>query len=255
MEMTSYLPGTPSWVDLGTPDPQAAADFYAGLFGWEVVDQGAEAGNYRMCSLRGHSVAGIGPAQQPGRPYWTTYISVADAEKTAAAVTEHGGSVLAGPMAVFDLGTMAVFADPEGAAFAVWQPAAHIGSGLANEPGSVVWNELTTRAPERATAFYSAVFGWEPVSEQLGDMPYVTWKQNGRTIGGLMVMGDGWPAEVPAHWMVYFEVADADAAAARITELGGTVSVPPTDIPPGRFAVANDPQGAVFSIMRSIPMG
>jgi uncharacterized protein len=63
-------------------------------------------------------------------------------------------------------------------------------------------------------------------------------------------VGDMWPAELPNHWMVYFAVTDTDAVAARCTELGGQVPVPPTDIPVGRFAVLNDPQGGHFSIIR-----
>jgi predicted enzyme related to lactoylglutathione lyase len=71
----------------------------------------------------------------------------------------------------------------------------------------------------------------------------------------MIQMNEEWPEEVPPHWMVYFAVDDIDAAAARVEELGGRVAVPPTDTPAGRFAVVNDPQGAVFSIIRLAPGG
>jgi predicted enzyme related to lactoylglutathione lyase len=246
MEMTEYVPGTPSWVDLGTADIAAALAFYSGLFGWECEDQGEDAGHYTMCRLRGKNVAAISGQQNPGPPLWTTYVSVADADATAKKVAANGGTTLVEPFDVFDAGRMAVFMDPSGAAFSIWQPNRHIGAEIVNEPGALSWNELTTRDKDGAKAFYPAVFGWK--AQDHGE--YLEWELDGRVIAGLMPMvGDMWPPEVPNHWMVYFAVANTDASAARAAELGGTVSVPPTDIPPGRFAVINDPTGGTFSII------
>jgi predicted enzyme related to lactoylglutathione lyase len=144
---------------------------------------------------------------------------------------------------------MAVAADSTGAVFSIWEPRTHIGAAIVNEPGSFCWNELTTRRPVESIAFYDAVFGWEAHTSP-GPMPYTEFRLGGRVIAGMMVMeGDMWPPDLPNHWMVYFAVADTDAAVAKATELGGNVSVQPTDIPPGRFAVINDPQGATFSIL------
>lgn len=253
MQIDSYEPGTPSWVDLGSPDPAAAAAFYSGLFGWELVDQGPDAGGYRMAYLRGRPVAGLGPQQQPGPPYWTTYVSVPDADAVAKGVRAAGGQVYLDPMDVLDVGRMGVFADPTGAAFAVWQPRSHIGAGIVNEPGAMCWNELATRDPAVAKAFYPAVLGWTPADQEVGAVNYTEWRLGDRTIAGMMPMDDRWPAEMPPHWMVYFAVEDADDSAARAEQLGGTVVVPPTDIPPGRFAVLQDPHGATFSIIRMDP--
>ncbi|HEY3749447.1 MAG TPA: VOC family protein [Pseudonocardiaceae bacterium] len=252
MEMTTYQPGTPSWVDLSTPDVSAAAEFYGTLFGWQVQDSMAEAGGYRLADLRGKPVAGIGPQMQPGMPpAWATYIATADADATAKAVNEAGGQTLMAPMEVMDVGTMAVFTDPTGAAFAVWQAGQHIGAGIVDEPGSLSWNELTTRQPEAAIPFYRDVFGWDSVTHDMGGTPYTEWLLDGRgSVGGMMPMDDSFPAEVPAHWAVYFAVADADATVAKATELGGAVVVPPTDIPQGRFAMLVDPQGAAFNVIR-----
>ena len=58
------------------------------------------------------------------------------------------------------------------------------------------------------------------------------------------------PAEVLSVWAVYFAMSDCDAAVAKVTELGGSVMVPPMDIEPGRLAVVSDPAGAVFNIMK-----
>lgn len=255
MEITSHPPGAPCWVDLGSPDPAASANFYSALFGWKIEDLGPDAGGYRMCSLRGKHVAGIGTQQQEGiPPYWTTYVAVSDADATTAAVRQAGGQVFMEPMDVMEHGRMAVFADSTGAPISAWQAKQHIGSGVTNEPGAMCWNELNTREPDKAKEFYSTVFGWQAVTQQLGSMTYTEWKHGDRTIGGMIVMDERWPAEVPSHWLVYFAVDDTDATAAHITERGGSVIVSPTDIPPGRFAVARDPHGAVFSIIKITEM-
>jgi predicted enzyme related to lactoylglutathione lyase len=251
VEMTSYRPGTPSWVDELTPDPAASEGFYTGLFGWQVEDQGPEAGGYRMCRLSGKPVAGLSPLYQPGMPpAWTTYVTVEDADTTAKIVEESGGQVLIEPMDVLDVGRMAMFTEPTGAAFAVWQPKLHQGAGLVNEPGTLCWTELTTRNPDDTVDFHRAVFGWEAKREQMGDVGYTTWYLGDRPIGGLMAMDDRWPSDVPSHWMVYFAVDDADRSAARAAELGGAIVVPPADLPVGRFAALTDPHGAAFSIIK-----
>jgi hypothetical protein len=250
MQVDKYEPGTPSWVDLGTGDPAAAAEFYSGLFGWSVIDQGAEAGGYRMAFLGDRPVAGIGAQPQPGMPsFWTTYVSVPDADATTKAVREAGGQVHLEPMDVLDVGRMAVFADESGAPFAAWQPRAHQGAGVVDEPGALSWNELATRDPDRAKLFYPAVFGWSPADHYMGETAYTEWMLGDRPVAGMMPMDERWPSDLPSHWMVYFGVEDTDAAVARAEQLGGAVVVPPTDIPPGRFAVLSDPQGAIFSII------
>lgn len=255
MEMTSYQPGTPSWVDLGTPDPEAASEFYSALFGWEVSDMGPDAGGYRMATLGGKNVAGIGPQTQAGMPpYWTTYITSADADATTQAVRDAGGQVMVEPMDVFTSGRMAVFADPAGAPFSIWQPQDHIGAERVNETGTLCWNELQTRQVDEAKEFYTKVFGWGSETHGAGPGSYTEWKMDGKSIAGMMPMGPHMPPQVPSHWEAYFAVDDTDEAATRVTELGGTVVMPPMDIEPGRFAVVQDPQGATFSIIKFKPV-
>jgi predicted enzyme related to lactoylglutathione lyase len=251
-EVSEYAPGTPSWVDLASPDPDASARFYGGLFGWEATDPGPveESGGYRMLQRDGRNVAGLGPTQAEDQPaMWTTYVSTDDAESVTAKVREAGGRVMMEPFDVLGAGRMAVFADPAGALISVWQPQTHHGADVANEPGSLCWNELATRDIDQAKAFYRAAFGWEGDTNAYGETSYTEWKLGGRTVGGMIAMNDRWPAEVPAHWMVYFAVEDVDAATRRVEELGGKVAVAPSDTPAGRFAVVNDPHGAVFSII------
>ena len=252
MRIERYEAGVPSWVDLGAPDPDQAAAFYGELFGWDVPPGAEEAGGYRVAMVGDAPVAGIGPQQSPGPPYWTTYVNVADADAVAADVAANGGQVLVSPMDVFDAGRMAVFMDPLGAAFSVWQPNQHPGAVLVNEPGTWSWSELITTDIEASKAFYAAVFGWG--SETHGDGPgaYTEWKlggAEGRSIGGMMLKPPPMPEFVPPHWGVYFAVVDTDAACERIQSLGGMVAMPPFEVEPGRMAVVMDPGGATFNVI------
>src|SRR3954471_13961740 len=145
--MPDYPPGTPSWVELSSPDTDASAAFYRELMGWTATEPGAveETGGYRMFEQGGKTVAGLMGHMQEGQPtFWATYISVADADETAEKVKAAGGSVMVEPMDVMDLGRMAVYSDPAGAVFGVWQPKAFAGADLVNEPNALCWNEVLT---------------------------------------------------------------------------------------------------------------
>lgn len=256
-ERTGYEPGVPCWVDLMTTDVDASSAFYGGLFGWEREAAGPpdETGGYGFFLKNGQMVAGVGPTmneQQP--PVWGTYVCTDDAAATAEKVKSAGGQVMAEPFAVMDVGHMGVFADPTGAVFSVWQPGRHQGAQLVNEAGALSWNELQTRDPDAAKRFYADVFGWQADTHEMGPgFEYTEWKHNGGTVGGMMAMGESIPAEIPPHWLVYFGTDDADAAVAKITELGGSIAVPPTTIPAGRFAVATDSQGSAFAVFQGAP--
>ncbi|MDX6412277.1 MAG: uncharacterized protein QOE91_1793 [Gaiellaceae bacterium] len=253
-ERTSYVPGTPCWVDLGTPDVDRAAAFYSSLFGWEVppAENVENTGGYRRATKDGRDVVGMMPLMQEGQPTtWTTYISVADAAATADAVREAGGQVHAEPMDVMGLGKLAVFADPTGAVFGIWEPGTFPGAGVVNEPGAVGWNELETRDPAGAKAFYGAVLGWSAVDLDMGEMgTYVEWQVDGNRIGGMSDIGGRVPEEVPAHWLTYFGTENADGLAEKVEQGGGRIGFGPMDIPAGRFAVVQDPWGAVFAFMQ-----
>jgi hypothetical protein len=181
-----------------------------------------------------------------------SYVASADADATTEKVRGAGGTVLAEPMQVMTAGRLAVYMDPGGAVFSIWQAGDHTGAQLVNEPGALCWTELQTRDVDGAKRFYSSVFGWDSETQAGGPMTYTEWKQDGRSIGGMLSMDDiGIPASVPPHWLVYLGAADCDASTARATELGGSVLMPPMDIQDGlRFSVVADPQGAVFGLLQ-----
>ena len=124
-----------------------------------------------MAQLRGRDVAGVGslpPAAEA--PAFHTYIEVESADRAAADVVEAGGTVLAEPVDAPPAGRLAVVADPEGAAFCVWEPRARRGAQLVNEPGAWSMSALNARDREGAAAFYGAAFGWQLETFRMGDM-------------------------------------------------------------------------------------
>lgn len=257
--MPEYAPGTPSWIDLSSPDADAAADFYGRVMGWTATEPGPDdgTGGYRMFQQDGKNIGGLMPQMEEGQPtVWSTYVSVTDADETAEKVKAAGGKVMVEPMDVMDLGRMAVFVDPTGAVFGIWQAKEFPGADLVNEPNSLCWNEVLTRDYEANRAFYPTVFGWAVGHPQFEGAPetYTVWEREGEPVGGMMQMTDEYfPAEVPPHWSVCFAVADCDATVAQAQEAGGTVTAEPMDMPIGRFAGLIDPQGAPFAVMQLTP--
>lgn len=249
-KVTSYEPGTPCWVELATPDLDAAKTFYTALFGWDYEAGPEETNFYTMPQLQGASVAGMMTQGEEERaqgvpPMWRTYVSVASADDTASKVAGLGGTVIAEPFDVMDVGRMGVFLDPEQAMFAVWQPKQHVGAGIVNETSAFCWSELTTNDIEGAKRFYSGLFGWGTD----GSPEYTEWKVGDRVVGGMLPITPEM-AGVPPCWTTYFMVDDCDATAAAAAANGGSVFVEPRDIPDvGRFAVVADPQGAVFAVI------
>lgn len=249
-EVTTYRPGTFSWVDLATPDLPLARRFYGRLFGWEGRDVPPTADPVRtVFRLRGRDVAA---AYRPrrARPHWMPYVSVASADAAVERARELGASPVRGPFDVLRAGRMATLRDPGGAEFSVWEPREHPGAGLVGEPGTLCWAELATREPRAAQRFYTRLFGWVAETQEVGPTIYTSFLNDGRPNGGMVEMTPEW-GEIEPHWMVYFAVEDCDASAERADRLGGSVAVPPTDLPGiGRFSVIRDPHGAVFSIIR-----
>jgi predicted enzyme related to lactoylglutathione lyase len=246
-DKTSYQPGEPIWVDLGTPDMDASIAFYGSLFGWTAERGPEEFGGYTNFSRDGRKVAGLMPLMAPEQPpVWTSYVCTEDTDKTAALVQEAGGTVLAPPMAVADLGRMAVFADLTGAAFGTWQPGTHLGTELVDVEGTPAWIELATRDQAAALPFYATVFGWDThVSPG-----YTEFQLAGRSVAGCMDMPDSVPAAVPSYWMPYFRAQDPQAKAQEAAGLGATLLVPYTEMEQVAFSVVQDPHGSVFGLLR-----
>jgi predicted enzyme related to lactoylglutathione lyase len=253
---TSYAPGTFSWTELATSDAEGAKAFYGGLFGWEFDDVpvGDDA-VYTLARIDGERVAALYEMGSDMRdrdvpPNWLSYVTVEDADATAARVSELGGELHAPPFDVMDVGRMAVIKDPAGAIFAIWQPRASIGATLVNVPGTLTWNELGTPDAVEAVGFYEQLFGWSTERMEGASPPYLIVRVGDRSNGGARTFS---PPEqgMPSYWLSYFFVVSATAFAVRVGELGGTVLGGPIDVPAGRFVVARDPQGAVFAAVEA----
>jgi uncharacterized protein len=278
-ERNGYIPGVPCWVDTSQPDPEAAVDFYSGLFRWEFEDvmPPVSEGKYFIARLPGGDVAAIGsiPEAAPPVAMWNTYVWVESADDTASNVRDAGGGVGTEPFDIMDAGRTAVFTDPEGAAFCVWQAKQRKGAQVVNEPGSLNFNGLATRDVEGAKSFYGSVFGWTTLGLDGGaemwtlpgygdylerdnpDLRKQTAEAGGPegfvdVVASINPIPDDQP-DTPAHWSVTFAVDDADATAAKATELGGKVIVPPFDAPWVRTTIINDPQGATFIASKFVP--
>jgi uncharacterized protein len=255
-ESVEYKPGTFCWVELGTTDGEAAKKFYTQLFNWDYTDNPVgPSGVYTILKQNGKDVGALYkmPEEMTANgvpPHWMSYISVANADETAAKAKSLGATLMKEPFDVFTMGRMAVIQDPTGAMFALWQPGTHPGAGVVNTPNSLCWNELATKDTARAGEFYSEVFGWEKNVQQMGPMTYTSFMNGDRPAGGMYEPGPEM-GEMPPNWMVYFAVADTDATLARALELGGKSCAPPMDVPGvGRMAVMTDPQGAAFAVIK-----
>jgi predicted enzyme related to lactoylglutathione lyase len=249
-ERTEHRHGTFSWTDLTTTDQPAAKAFYSGLFGWEAEDMPAGEGVvYSMMRLDGRYVGAISPQPQfmadaGAPPAWNSYVTVDDADAIADRAQQLGGATEGPPFDVFDAGRMAVLRDPQGAHVFAWQPRRHIGAELVNVPGALAWNELATSDLDAATAFYGELFGWSITPFEGSPQPF-SIRNGDANNGGIRELDQ---PGMPPHWLVYFGADDVAATSGRVQELGGTILVPPLEIPMGAMAVAQDPQGAVFAL-------
>src|SRR3954452_21196311 len=251
-ERHEYAEGTPSWVDLATPDVDDAARFYGELFGWSAEETGTveETGGYRFFLSNGKKGAGVRPLMQDGQPVgWSTYFTPDDVEALAERVTEFGGASLLEPMDVMDAGRMGFFMHPAAGAFGGWQAGSHKGAELVNEPVSLAWNTLITPDTSAATDFLRVVFGLRTDTQRIGGDEYLILMLGEDGVAGLMAPPPGMPDGVPAFWGVSFAVEDTDATAALAIERGGSMLQEPFDMPGvGRIATVTDPWGASFSV-------
>ncbi|MFJ2784021.1 MULTISPECIES: VOC family protein [unclassified Streptomyces] len=255
MITTDFAPGSPCWLDLGAPDVPAAAAFYGAVLGWEYapMGEGHEGGVFRK---DGKVVAGLGRLTEEGaRSAWMIYYSVPDAEATTRAVEDRGGTVRRAPTEPGEWGRIAQYSDPLGGQFAVWQPGAHQGVELTDQPGSLCWTELYTTDATAAKEFYGGVLGWRFGDMELpGDSGTYTLitpagLPDERMHGGLMTLAEADLALAHGrpYWHPVFAVADCDETVARVTANGGNIQMGPQDMPGvGRLAVCLDPSNADF---------
>ncbi|GAC1328438.1 MAG: VOC family protein [Chloroflexota bacterium] len=255
--MPEFASGVPVWVDVSSPDLDKSRTFYNRLFDWNArVVPDPEASGYTMFFRDDKMVAAIGPTFGPDQhPAWSTYIKSSNADATAKAATDAGGTVLVPPMDVMDQGRLAVFIDPTGAHVSIWEPQMHRGAELVNEVGSFCWNELYTRDMPAAREFYRKVFGWGVEESEFAGGAYTMFQVDGRTIAGGMDMSTMLPESVPPHWLVYFSVSNTADTVSRAKELDGTIILEPQNTPMGPIAIIQDPVGASFAIIQVAGQG
>lgn len=248
-----------SWVDLSASDLEGQTRFYEGLLGWTHADMPYGGGmTYRMFKTDGHDVAGIFPLPpeqaRMGQPSaWNSYIAADDIDAVVKKATDLGAEVIMAPMDVPDSGRMAGIKDPTGAYIFFWKPVRNDETVEYGPAGTLGWNELDTRDPQKAIDFYSKLLGWQIESTPTPTMQYWQVNVDGQGEAGIMPMPEMVPAEVPSYWLPYFTVTDAKASTAKAAELGGRVLVGPLEVPQMLwFSILADSQGATFALMQPL---
>jgi predicted enzyme related to lactoylglutathione lyase len=242
------------FVELVTPDLAAAKRFYAELFGWTFRDIQAGGTKYAEASLNGRPVAGLihkdVPAGERRQPAWLSFFAVRDVDAARQTALQHGAKVLFEPHSIPNRGREAVFADPQGAVFAVLASSSGDPPDVLAVPGEWIWSSLITSDPDTDAAFYQTLFDYE-----VFDLPADAGSQH------LMLASDNYarasantlPANRPnmrPHWLNYVRVEDAAKMTARLVALGGRVLVEPrVDRHGGKVAVVADPLGAHFGLL------
>ena len=269
----TYPPGTTSWIELSTPDVDAAVAFYRDLLGWEVADMlppGAP-GRYVVATLDGLDVGAVsGPAEDGAA--WATYVAVDDVDAVCARMVEGGATVVSPPTDAGPegrAGRAATLTDPQSAEVRLWQARSRLGAQVANLPGAWNFSDLRTTDPTAAGAFYADVLGWRLVDQGWATVvqvpgygehlaatsdPDIRARQAKAPEGFADVIGTIGPVapgESP-HWHVTFTVADRDAAADAVRRLGGEVEQTSED-DWTRKAVVRDPQGARLTLSQFTP--
>lgn len=244
------------WTDLGVSAPGPAKAFYSQVMGWQGLDYPIpQGGDYTLFRADGRDACGLyelSPDQRAQKvpPHWLVYVTVDDAEATARRAKALGGRIVVDAYDVVALGRMAILIDPTGAMFALWEKGTHAGMSIAaGEPGSLCWCELMTPNLNVAASFYAELFGWTVEIEEAGAMRHARCRIGDMPIADLMAIASS-HGRVPPHWLAYFAVDDCMKANERIAAAGGRTLVAPAPLSGGSvFAIARDPEGAVFGIM------
>src|SRR4051794_3627122 len=243
----TYPHGTFCWVELGTPDLEAAKVFYTRLFEWTYEDVPAGGEPYTVAKRDGIDVGGL-DGHRPDEGFgWQSYISVHDLPAVLDRARELGGTVLPHPGDLPVASRFAILRDPTGAEVTLWEnEGGNHGSRLVNEVGTWSWNELVTPDLKTAAAFYEGLFGWTSQAVAGAEMDRVAFR-----LGERLVAGGHTPTGTErreARWDIAFRVADVDGAIGVVQQLGGRVVMPAIDIPIGRFAIIADQDGAVSTL-------
>jgi predicted enzyme related to lactoylglutathione lyase len=232
---SAYGEGVPCWVDAQLPDVEAGKRFYGELFGWDFEDA---YGGSVWARKDGEPVAALARKTDGRLPtVWTVYFATPDAESLADRVWAAGGQVVTAPVPLGDLGTTALVTDTEGAVFGLWEPGSHPGFGKRHEPGTFGWAELYARDTEAANTFYGELFH------------DALFGPDARPDFGRAPVSEVFPAEMPPHFLVHFQVEDCEAVLGTVGRLGGRVQAPPFETSYGKVAVVTDNQGASFAVL------
>jgi uncharacterized protein len=237
MNVSRFAEGSVCWIDLGTPDMDATQTFYSDLFGWTVAPP--DTSGYRLAAIRGQLVAALGPAEDPGVPYWTISVTVADIRAVTTRFADAGAEVLIGSAAAGPLGHYAVTRDPVGAPISLWQPGTHAGMQRAHEPGTFAGISLLTNQPERAVCFYQTALGWNTDDRKAG------FQLPDNSIAPIHP-APGAPTSQQSLWLVMFASADIEADTTRARRLGATQ----IRYDPPASATLRDPTGALFGLVQ-----
>ncbi|HLW55487.1 MAG TPA: VOC family protein [Candidatus Angelobacter sp.] len=251
-----HPPGSFCWLELATTDQKSAKSFYSLLFGWSSNEFPIGEGEmYTIFQLKGRDAAAGYTMRKEQRTqgipsHWMLYISAASADQTQEKARQAGGTILQPAFDVAQNGRMAVLKDATGAIFSVWQPNQTQGIAIANEDNSFCWADLNTSAADRASKFYSSVFGWKFEKSQHDSSGYLHIKNGEQFIGGIPPLEPG-EAHLPPHWLAYFMVADAEATQKKAADLGAKILMPAHKMEGvGTWAIVADPQGAVFAVFK-----
>ena len=232
------------WVELLTEDSRAAAQFYAGLFGWAI--EGHSDGKYRL-RLNGELVGGITQIEnRDGEDHttWLLGVTVPAVRDAVVATRDNGGRVIRDQSRTADGGEWAVIEDGQGAELLVYTGGLRIEGDPA--PGRWAWAELWTTEPDAARDFYGAVVGWDLEEVEHPDGTYLSFTHDGDLRAGVVpITGE----RVDPGWAPYIGVTDVAATVARAEELGGEVLLAPgADVYGGRVAILRDPTGVGFLV-------
>ena len=239
------------WHELMTSDPAGASTFYGALVGWGTMPW--MDGSYTLFTMgdvpRAGMMALLPEMKSAGvPPHWLCYFGVPDCDAATAEAARLGATVVRPPADIPGTGRFSVVYDPQQAVFCLYTPAVERASWPEPGLGDFTWHELATTDVDAALRFYGALLGWSKVDEvDMGEQgKYCMFGSGAGPIGGMYLK----PAEVPySNWLPYACVPSVDAAAEVATAKGGTILVPPMDVPGGdRITMLMDPQGAAFAV-------
>jgi len=233
----NFQNGQPCWIDLATPDAErrvALCDFYSALFGWTFDVGGPDSGFYSIANSEGKPVAGVGEmANVPSE--WTTYLATSDIASTAETIAKNGGTVLNGPMQVFDMGHFAVCQDAVGALVGLWQPISFAGFARFDEFNAPTWFDHQSEDPKRAGEFYRNVFG-----VTLTPAPESTSSMAG-TEGVQWFSLSPLTPNVQPNWTPVIQVDSLARITRELETLDATILMNDVAVPGGRIVVFTDP--------------